>query len=697
MTPGLHDNDMCRRSHGVRRRLRVFAYAIAAAFSLCLGAFAVAWVVLPGTPEGVLNPPASAAVTDASGCLLMQTVARDDQWRFPVPLSEISPWLIQATIAVEDERFASHPGVDPIAAARAALQNLSSLRIRSGASTLTMQLVRMADPRPRSWWAKAAQTVQALKLDRRLDKDAQLACYFNLAPYGGNICGAEAASRIYFNKHAADLTLAEAALLAGLPQSPSRYRPDRHPDRALARRSVVLGRMLELAMISSHQYEAAQSEPVRLADPPPANIAPHFADMVAARRATGGATRLRRALQLDMNRLAEGHVRSLPNGSDAAIVVIEIATGDVVALVGGTREHDPRTGRVNGATARRSPGSALKPFIYAAAMDAGMLDPQTLVYDIPIDRDGWTPDNFDRVNLGPLPAAQALRRSRNVPAILISEAVGPPRCAGLLEALGVRISLGRTEAAGLALATGAVEVSLLDLTNAYAAIGRGGEYVAPRIFDDDPLVARPALSQRACDALDEMLSCTLRRPRVADEQEPGETAWFMWKTGTSSGRRDAWAVGHNRHFAAGVWIGRLEGGGHTAQVGARAAEPLLARIFALPAIRNDQPPPPAATWHAARPMPAPPELDAPLQILSPTADATFIATGGPAAIPIRANRALETAVWFLDGRMIRLFGERTVLDAEPGRHELTCRDDRNRTARVSFQVEATHAIATGSR
>lgn len=648
--------------------------------------FIVGWFVLPCPIESLRDPPSSAAVFDSSGKLITQSVARDDQWRFPIRLADVSPWLVQATIAIEDERFASHAGVDPIAVGRAMLQNLSSLTIRSGASTLTMQLARMAEPRPRTWWAKAVQAMHALQLDRRLDKDAQLACYFNLAPYGGNISGAEAAARIYFNRSARDLTLGQAALLAGLPQSPSRYRPDRHFDRAIARRSVVLRRMLELGMISQEQFDDADKHFPTIAKPDRSNIAPHFADLARSRRPRGGQTLLKHDIQIDVNRLATEHCRHLPAGTDAAVVVIDIVRADVIALVGSTNPGDALIGSVNGAIARRSPGSALKPFIYAAAMDGGLLDANTLVYDIPIDRDGWTPDNFDRITLGSMPAAQALRRSRNVPAILITEAVGPARCAGLMESLGIRLDSRRIEAAGLALATGAVEVSLLDMTGAYAAIGRGGDRMTPRIFFDDPVERSPGLSQRACETLDSMLSTSTRRPAVESANASGEGPWFMWKTGTSSGRRDAWAVGHNRNFAIGVWVGRLQGGGHVAQVGAKAAEPLLAQLFALPSLRSDDPPPPMTPWHAPHPLSPPVELAGPMKILSPADGATFIAEGN-LALPVRTNRPHTTATWFLDGRLISLTGEAPKVDATPGRHELRCLDDRGMMTRVSFVVE----------
>ncbi len=236
-----------------------WAIRLAAVAAVLLGS---AWVLFPFPDEKLEQWPASPTVTDRDGGVMLQLVGDDDQWRFPVPLDEVSPWLVQATIAVEDERFRVHPGVDPVAVVRAAGQNASEGRTVSGASTLTMQVCRMIEPQPRTWSAKAVESFRALQLDAARSKNEVLEIYLNVAPYGRNVRGAEAAGLFWFAKHARDLSLGEAALLAGMPQSPSRYRPDLHPQRAADRRATVLRRMLEVGMISQQQHDIAAAEPV---------------------------------------------------------------------------------------------------------------------------------------------------------------------------------------------------------------------------------------------------------------------------------------------------------------------------------------------------------------------------------------------------------------------------------------------------
>ena len=367
----------------------------------------------------------SPVVTDRSGHTLLRIVGSDDQWRQPVPLDEISPWMVQATIAVEDERFRLHPGVDPIAIVRATGQNILNRDIVSGASTITMQVCRMMDKRPRTVKAKTVEAFRALQLECILSKEEIIEKYLNIAPYGGNIRGVESASRIYFGKRARDLSLGEAALLTGLPKSPTAYRPDRYPETARMRRSTVLRRMAELDMITEEQRAAADAEPVFMAGPIREHAAPHAAWLALQRRQEGGRTTIDIHIQREVERLAEDRARLLPEGTDQAVVVIEIQSGDIVALLGSSDYWDTVDGQVNGVLARRSPGSALKPFIYAAAFEARRLRPDSVVYDVPIERAGWSPRNFDRTFSGELTAAEALRRSLNVPAIRCTIAPRP--------------------------------------------------------------------------------------------------------------------------------------------------------------------------------------------------------------------------------------------------------------------------------
>jgi penicillin-binding protein 1C len=396
----------------------------------------------------------------------------------------------------------------------------------------------------------------------------------------------------------------------------------------------------------------------------------HAARLAIQRRPSGGRTTIDSAVQAKIESVLAAPGPLLPAGSQAAAVVIEIRTGDILALVGSRDPDRPRDGQVNGATAPRSPGSTLKPFIYAAAIEAGLIDARTILHDIPIERAGWTPANFDRQFAGPVLAAEALRRSLNVPAILVAEGTGLDHCLGTIEAVGVRLPAVAHERAGLAVVTGAVEVTLLDLVNGYATLGRGGTRMAPRLFLDEAIRPAAVLSPDACAVVNEILSSRNRRPRGTEGRDEHSIPWFMWKTGTSAGRRDAWAVGHNHRFAIGVWIGRFDGGGDPGFVGAEAAEPLLASLFDLACLRNPIDPPPATSRPASRPLPPPPELADALRILSPAPGATFIAVSGSTTLHVRANRTAALA-WFLDGRVVAASDlERLVLP--PGRHELRC-------------------------
>lgn len=670
-----------------RSRWRLLVRLAIAAITLpLLGilAFLILSVLLPFPLDRLQRWPASPRVTDRTGNEILAVTGRDQQWRFPVPLEQISPWLIQATIAVEDERFYSHPGIDPFALARAAWQDLSAGRVVSGGSTLTMQLCRMMDNRPRTWHVKLAEMFRSLQLERLRDKRWILETYLNTAPFGRNLRGAQAASWTWLGKPADELSLAEAALLAGLPQSPSRYRPDRFPDRAKARRDTVLRRMLELGMIDEQQRQLAASQPVEIPYRRKPVEASHAGWLALRRCPAGGRTTIDPRLQAEVQRLLREHVRALPAHTDVAAVAIDIATGEILALVGSADPTDPASGQVNGVTARRSPGSALKPFIYAAAFEARRLAPDSIVYDIPIQRAGWSPANFDRTFHNELTAASALRRSLNIPAILIAEATGLPRCIGLLQAVGLDLPPATLLHSGLSIVVGGAEVRLLDLTNAYATLGRAGVWQQPRLLLTDPVRTRPALSANVCAALDEVLSSRQRRPAGMEQLAPHDVPWFMWKTGTSSGRRDAWALGHNRKVAIGVWVGRFSGLGDADLTGAKSAEPLLARLFDLPTLRRSEDPPPPARWTVDQPLPPPPERADALCIASPRTGSTFIALSGQAIVRPRLSHNADVT-WFLNGR--RLDPDPAPrLALTPGRYELRCVDPAGTASAVAFQV-----------
>jgi len=678
-----------RKSNRILKRLSTAAALLV--FVLGSG-FVLTWYLCPFPAARLKKWSASPTVLDVKGRPMLTLVGSDEQWRFPVPLDAISPWLIQATIAVEDERFRRHPGVDPWAILRAAGQNLGAGRIVSGASTLDMQICRMMNDQPRTYRAKIVEAFRALQLNRLMSKAQILELYLNVAPYGGNVRGVEAAALRYFGKRAKDLSLSEAALLAGLPQSPSRYRPDRHLDTARQRQRGVLRSMLRKGQIDEQQCAEALSSPVVVCRSPRSRRAIHASFLALHRRPGGGRTTLDLDIQDPVERLAYDHLESLSEGTELAVVVIDVAEAAIVAMVGSGDPHDPIDGQVNGVLAKRSPGSALKPFIYAAAFERERLNGDSLVYDIPIARGAWTPSNFDRTHTEQITAAEALRRSLNVPAILVAEGIGLARCCGVLESSGVRLPPDAQKRGGLALAVGGIEVSLLDMTHAYATLGRRGIRRQPRLFADESSTSVRALKPRVCAAISDILSSRKRMPS-GDVAQGQNTPWFMWKTGTSSGRRDAWAVGHNMRYAIGVWVGRFRGTGRLEYVGALAAEPLLQSLFALPGLCLDSDPPKPDAIRVSRPLPVPRELAEELRITAPGMGETFIACGETALVHASSNRDAGN-LWFVNGKLEGK-GRTQRLVLPPGVYELSCVEPQGSSSTVTFTVSPFARMAGG--
>lgn len=669
----------------------------------------IAWFASPFPLELLSEWPTSPRVTDRHGEVLFATVGRDEQWRQPIPLSDMGEWLPAATIAVEDERFRAHPGVDPLAITRAVGQNLAQRRVVSGASTLTMQLCRMMydrgrPDRPRSFVNKAVEAFRALQLEAHATKDEILEHYLNVAPYGGNLRGVEAAARRYFGKRARDLALSEAALLAGLPQSPERLRPDRYPDRALARRNHVLRRLLDTGQIDIDRFERARTMPLALVgtgdagagrdDPSAAgrasaalsSLAPHAAWYALSQRPLGGAI----TLDLDLQRALLARVSEwragLPSTADLAIVAIDIATGDVLAWIGSAEPSDPRDGQVDGVIARRSPGSSLKPFLYALAFDRGRLAPDTLVPDRPIERGAWRPENFDGEYSGSVSVAEALRRSLNVPAILILEHLGLESFVRLLRQLAFDLPADTARTRGLALITGAVELRLIDLTNAYATLGRGGRHRAWALWATEtgrthPAAERRVFAETTTRVVNDILSSHTRLERAAEGVARDAVPWFMWKTGTSSKKRDAWAIGHNGVVALGVWVGDFSGACHSAFVGSEAAEPILVDVFA--SLPPGPVPGPVAAVVASRPVDLRTSPRG-FRILEPRPDETFRVdpTLGRATVRLRASTA-ETPFWFVNDRAV----EASTLSLRSGRYRLRCVTSDGRTVQERIVVE----------
>ncbi len=648
------------------KRLLWLASALAL---LCGVACMGVWHLCPFPTDRLAEWAVSPMVQDTTLEHMLGIVSEHDTWRLPVALEDMSPWLIEATIAVEDQRFFDHSGVDSIAILRAVSQNVQARRVVSGASTLDMQVCRMMEDRDRTLTSKLIESFRALQLNGLRSKQEILAHYLNVAPYGGNLHGVEAAARFYCAKQAKDLTLPEAALIAGLPQSPTRYRPDRHLARARKRQHVVLDCMFEQGMISDQQRIEAKAFPLAIRRQVFEQRATHASWWALGQRRLGGHTTIDLKIQSVAEQLAQDQLTTLPQDSEVAVVMIDIRQASIKAIVGSGNPLDPVDGQVNGALARRSPGSALKPFIYAAAFEAGRLNRDSIVYDLPIERGGWSPENFDRQFRGPVTVAQALRWSLNVPAILVAEAMGPALCGGILESAGITLPANSPARGGLALAVGGIEVTLLDLTNGYATLGRGGVRRAPRLFEDDQSESFEALDPKVCAVINDCLSSKRRQAVGMNGTLPANAPWFMWKTGTSSGRRDAWAVGHNGRYAIGVWVGRFKGTGRAAYVGAQAAEPLLISLSSHPHLRGSIEPAQPDLLTVSNPLVLPKEKQDRLMITKPGNAEEFICVQRHAAVHIESNRD-QGIQWFLNGRLLGKGVER--LSLAPGHYELRC-------------------------
>ncbi|MBW7909358.1 MAG: penicillin-binding protein 1C [Kiritimatiellae bacterium] len=556
------------------------------ACGLAAACFAVAWVAFPFPRERLSHFSGGYLIEDRDGRAMRVVLGPGDEDGRPTYVPRDEDWIVRAIVAAEDERFWSHPGVDPIAIARAMIQNISKGRVFSGASTLSTQVIRLIEPRPRTLWTKGIEAFRALQMERVVDKREILRQYLNRAPFGGNRVGIEVAAERYFGKRARDLSLAEAALLAGLPQSPSRLRPDRHLARALKRQAYVLDRMERRGMISPEQRAHAAAQKIVLRTAPRPFEAPHFCDAVVARTVSESGT-IRTTLDAALQKMAERalaqHIAALHDSrvTAGAVVVIEVKTGAIRALAGAPDYFDPvARGQVNGALAERSAGSTLKPFAYCEAFDRGVLTPMMAQADVPRAFADYDPANFDGTFHGVVSARESLILSLNMPAVSLVESMGQPRFYRSLRELGFSTLRRGPEAYGLGLVLGNGSVRLLDLANAYACLARGGEFLPVRWREDAPVAAGKRLyseeaawlvsdilsgEERALDAVGHMAD--VRLPRVA------------WKTGTSSGFRDAWTVAYNPEFVVGVWVGNADGYGSPSLVGKVAAAPIAWDIF----------------------------------------------------------------------------------------------------------------------
>lgn len=639
----------------------------------------------------------SVEVLDRDGDLLRAYTVADGRWRLALPPDKVDPVYLQMLLAYEDKRFYRHPGVDPRSMTRAVLQALWNGRVVSGGSTLTMQVARLLEEGTTGEvGGKLRQMRVALALERRLSKDQILQLYLHLAPFGGNLEGVRAASISYFGKEPKRLTPAEAALLVAIPQSPESRRPDRAADRAEAARNRVLARAVQEGVIDADEAQAAKREAVPGIRKPFPALAPHLADRARTEEPQAGTHRLTidGDLQRKLEALALEAVEGRGDRLQVAILVADHTSGEILASVGSAGyQADLRQGFVDMTAALRSPGSTLKPLVYALAFDEGLGHPETMIDDRPMAFGAYAPQNFDKLYMGTIRMREALQLSRNIPVVALTEAMGPARLISAMEKAGMH-PVFPGDQPGLAIALGGVGVTLTDMVQLYAALARGG-VVRPLSFRLDAEVpdGQRLVSEVAAWEVADILAGLAPPPGAPSNR-------LAYKTGTSYGHRDAWAIGFDGRHVVGVWMGRADGTPVPGAFGADVAAPVLFQAFnRLKSKLDPQPPAPASTLLVANA-----ELPQPLQrfrsrsaVFEAAADAPAVAFPPDGAevellaagLKVRVTGGTAPFTWLADGVPVIVgLVDREAMLALPGMGFVTLSviDAEGRSARSQVRV-----------
>lgn len=665
--------------------------------ALILWAGAIGRDALDRWIDATVLPPLALAqsveVRDRNGDLLRAYTVADGRWRLAVTLDQVDAAYVDMLVRYEDKRFYDHGGVDLIAMTRAVWQGITQGRIVSGGSTLTMQVARLIeDGGTGSWQGKLRQIRVALALERLLTKDEILTLYMNRAPFGGNIEGVRSAAYAWLGKPPSRLTSAETALLVALPQAPESRRPDRHLEAAQIARDRVLMRMVRDGILAEDEAIAALTEPMpdgRAAFP---LLAPHLADALRAADPFTG------VIDLTLDATLQGRIEALAvdavaEGGDrlqVAIMVADHRTGEVLASVGSASyQADTRQGFVDMTMALRSPGSTLKPLIYGLAFDRGLAHPETLIADRPADFGGYRPQNFDGLFRGEVRVRQALHLSLNLPVVSLLDAMGPGQLMAALRRAGAGPVVPGGGAPGLAIGLGGLGMTLDDLMSVYAMLANGGQAVDLRVLPaptDGFLphrVIAPAAAWQVADILRDV-------PRPAGVMAQG----IAWKTGTSYGHRDAWAIGFDGAFVVGVWMGRADGTPVPGAFGGELAAPVMFAAFERVArsVTPIAPPPPETLIVTNAGLPQPlqrfhraGEVDDGGPVIAFPPDGALL--DGP-RLTARVTEGLPPFTWLANGLPVSVTRTRDVTfsDLGAGFSALTVIDSAGRSARVSFEL-----------
>lgn len=603
--PAHRSISLIERLPGRHRSLAIAASATAALgliAGLGYGALRIAAARLDPLPLAAASQ-VSVTVLDRNERLLRAFTTPDGRWRLPADAKDVDQKYLAMLFAFEDRRFRWHSGADFIALARASVQMLRHGRIVSGGSTLTMQTARLLEGKhERTGGGKLRQIVRAMQIERQMSKADILNHYLRLAPFGGNIEGVRAASLAYFGKEPRRLSSAEAALLVALPQSPEARRPDRHSEAARRARDRVLARAVAAGVISAAEATRARLEPVPRIRREFPKLAPHLAEAEVKREPAKTVHRVTidRELQKSIEQLASEHTRALGQKLSSAVLVVDHTTGEILSYVGSAGYlDDSRQGAVDMVKAIRSPGSTLKPIIYGLAFEAGIAHPETLIEDRPVRFGTYAPKNFDDDFHGTVTVREALDQSLNIPAVKVLNVLGPNKLVSRFRRLRMMTALPAKTQPTLAVALGGIGLRMQDMAMLYASLANGGEAVHLKWRRDAR--QRVALSPRLRDGgKSRRLLTPVAAWYVADilKDAPPPASFrggrIAYKTGTSYGYRDAWAIGWDGRHTVAVWVGRPDGSATPGLTGRTAAAPILFDTFGrIGEKRVALPPPPA--------------------------------------------------------------------------------------------------------
>lgn len=513
-------------------------------------------------------------------------LSEDDKWRMQTHLSEVSPKFTKAILNKEDKYFYYHFGVNPIAIFRAGWQNITSGKRKSGASTITMQLARMLYPKERSFFNKFREMFHAMQLEWHYSKDEILEMYMSLLPYGGNVEGVKAASHIYFNKSPKNLSLSECISLAIIPNRPNSLRPDKSVDELIKSRNLWIKRFIEMQTFDKSELEEARSEPIesqRFAAP---SFAPHLSRklLIESDKNVIFST-LKLEIQQKVHDLCKSYSKQMQTQQieNLAAIVIDNKTHSVVAYVGSHDFNDfDHSGQVDGVQAIRSPGSTLKPLLYALAMEEGLITPKSKLLDIPVDFYGYNPENYDGTFAGEVTAEYALAMSLNLPAVRLLNEIGVNYFIKTLIQANFKTVEKQKDELGHSVILGGCGTNLEELATLYQAFANQGRFypIKYQYFQEEAKIHDfKIISPAAAYLLANILSKAQRPDLPLNYSNALDIPKIAWKTGTSYGRRDAWSIGYNPNYTIGVWLGNFSGEGVPDMTGSNTATPLLFNIF----------------------------------------------------------------------------------------------------------------------